>query len=173
MAETPPSPSSIRLQKSEHAGKEKHMPEIMHLIRVGVARERVYEALTTSEGIRGWWTRDAGLGAEPGGFGEFRFGDGQRVTRVRIDELSPPYRVAWKTVSSFRPEWVGTTITFDLRGEGSGTVLVFAQRGFTQADEGYAITTTGWGYYLVSLQQYLETGEGAPSPDVRFARVLR
>jgi hypothetical protein len=27
-----------------------------------------------------------------------------------------------------------------------------AHRGFKQADEVYALTTTGWGYYLVSLQ---------------------
>jgi hypothetical protein len=52
-------------------------------------------------------------------------------------------------------------------------VLSFAHRDFKQADEVYALTTTGWGYYLVSLQQYLETGTGAPSPDIDFARVIR
>jgi hypothetical protein len=91
---------------------------------------------------------------------------------MRVDELKGPVRVSWTTISSFRPEWNGTTITFDLRAEGSDTVLSFAHRGFKQADEGYAVTTTGWGYYLVSLQQYLETGKGAPSPDIDFARVL-
>ena len=30
----------------------------------------------------------------------------------------------------------------------------------------------GWAYYLVSLQQYLEKGAGAPHPDVDFARVI-
>jgi len=35
------------------------------------------------------------------------------------------------------------------------------------------MTTTGWGFYLVSLQQYLETGTGAPHPDIDFARVTR
>jgi hypothetical protein len=38
---------------------------------------------------------------------------------------------------------------------------------------GTTFTTTGWAYYLVSLQQYLETGEGAPNPDVRFDRMIR
>jgi hypothetical protein len=32
---------------------------------------------------------------------------------------------------------------------------------------------TGWAYYLVSLQQYLETGLGAPQPDIDFARIVR
>jgi uncharacterized protein YndB with AHSA1/START domain len=146
----------------------------MHLIKIRVSPERVYQALTTAEGIRNWWTRDADLDAKIGGTGEFRFYyESRRVTRVRVDEIKPPVRVAWKTISSFRPEWEDTTITFDLRAEGSDTVLFFAHRGFKQADEAYALTTTGWAYYLVSLQQYLETGKGAPSPDIDFARVVR
>jgi Activator of Hsp90 ATPase homolog 1-like protein len=55
-----------------------------------------------------------------------------------------------------------TTITFDLRAEGNHTILSFAHRGFEKGDEGYARVTTGWAYYLVSLQQYLETGTGGP-----------
>jgi uncharacterized protein YndB with AHSA1/START domain len=150
------------------------MPDIMHLIKIRVTPSRVYEALTTAEGIRSWWTRDADLDSTVGGTGEFRFFyEGQRVTKARIAELKAPVRVSWEVISSFRPEWKGTTITFELRPGDGDTMLSFAQRGFRQADDGYALTTTGWGYYLVSLQQYLETGTGAPSPDVDFARVIR
>jgi uncharacterized protein YndB with AHSA1/START domain len=149
------------------------MPDIMHLVRIHASPERVYRALTTAEGIRNWWTRDADLESKIGGTGEFRFYEGRSVTRMRVAELRSPVHVGWTTISSFRPEWDGTTITFDLRAEGSDTVLAFAHRGFKQADDIYALTTTGWGYYLVSLQQYLETGRGAPSPDVDFACVTR
>jgi uncharacterized protein YndB with AHSA1/START domain len=151
------------------------MPDMLHLIKVQASPERVYQALTTADGIRNWWTRDADLDEAVGGTGEFRFGayGAPSATRVGIEELNPPARVSWKTISSFRPEWSGTSISFDLRPEGSNTVLLFAHRGFAQADEIYALTTTGWGYYLVSLQQYLETGQGAPSPDIDFARVIR
>lgn len=37
------------------------MPDILHLIRIHASRERVYDAVTTAEGIRSWWTRDADL----------------------------------------------------------------------------------------------------------------
>jgi uncharacterized protein YndB with AHSA1/START domain len=150
------------------------MPDIMHLIKVNASSERVYQALTTSEGIRNWWTREADLDSTIGGEGEFRFGSygGTQVTKVKVAELVPSLRVRWRTTFSFRPEWTGTTITFDLRADTSGTEILFAHRGFQQADDIYALCTTGWGYYLVSLQQYLETGRGAPSPDIDFARVL-
>src|SRR5690349_3529317 len=110
------------------------MPDIMHLVRIGASPERVYQALTTAEDIRNWWTRDAVLDASIGGSGRFRFYDGKGVTDIRIDELQPPARVGWTTTASNAPGgWDGTTMTFDLRPEGRGTVLSFAHRGFGQA----------------------------------------
>jgi uncharacterized protein YndB with AHSA1/START domain len=150
------------------------MPDILHLLKIAAPPGRVYQALTTSEGIRNWWTRDADLATTVGGEGEFRFssyGEGY-TTKVAVAELMPPIRVFWNVTSSFRPEWNGTTIAFDLSPDASGTVIRFAHRGFPQADDACAVCTTGWGYYLVSLQQYLETGQGAPSPDIDFARVV-
>ena len=151
------------------------MPDIMHLLKINATPERVDRALTTSEGIRNWWTRDADLDSTIGGEGEFRFSSygGTEVTKVRVMELVSAARVAWEVTYSFRPEWAATTITFELRADKGDTMVAFAHRGFQKADDIYAMCTTGWGYYLVSLQQYLQTGEGAPSPDIDFARVLR
>ncbi|MBV8750595.1 MAG: SRPBCC domain-containing protein [Candidatus Eremiobacteraeota bacterium] len=148
------------------------MADIMHLLTIDAPPERVYEALTTSDGIRSWWTRDADVDDHVGGIGEFRFYGGAAVTRVSIDELRPPARVVWTAQTARIAPWAGTTITFELRPEHGQTVVTFAQRGFAQADDLYAIWTTGWGYYLVSLKQYLEFGEGAPHPDVEFGRMV-
>jgi len=131
------------------------MADIMHLMTIEAPAYRVYEALTTAEGVRGWWTPDADLDPAVGGVGTFRFHDGTDVTTVRIESLEKPLRVHWKTIRSFRPEWVGTTITFDLRADDERTVLSFAHRGFKEADVVYALTTTGWGIYLNRLQEYL------------------
>lgn len=117
----------------------------MHRLAFYAAPERVCQVLTAFEGIRHWRTRDAELDSWVGGTGEFRFYEMQRVTRVRVDEIIPSARVRWTTIASFRPEWEGTVITFDLRAGGDGTVLAFAHCGFAQVDETYALTTTGWG----------------------------
>jgi uncharacterized protein YndB with AHSA1/START domain len=143
------------------------MPDIVHLIWIHVLPERVYQALTTAEGIRQWWTRDATLDSTPGGRGEFVFNEGRFVAKVEVDHMEPPVRVSWRVVSG-GPGW-GAAIAFDLRAEGSDTVLSFVHRGFGQADERCAAATTRWGAYLVSLKQYLETGTGAPHPDDVFA----
>lgn len=46
--------------------------------------ERVYQALTTAEDIRNWWTRDAVLDSKIGGTGEFRFYEGKFVTKIKL-----------------------------------------------------------------------------------------
>jgi uncharacterized protein YndB with AHSA1/START domain len=138
------------------------MPDITHLARIHASPERVYQALTTAEGIRNWWTRDAILDSRIGGAGEFGFFEHKIVTRVRIDELKPPARVVWRTTSPTAPGWQGTTIAFDLLLEDSATLISLEHRGFEQADEGYRRTKTGWAQYLLSLHRYLEAGKGRP-----------
>lgn len=138
---------------------ESAMPDIMHLVPLSAPPSVAYHALTTSEGVRAWWTADADLDSGVGGAGEFRFYGGQKVTRVLIEELSPPHQVAWTVLESFRPEWVGTKIVFELRAVADGSQLLFAQRGYPVADDAYALCTTGWGIYFTRLQEYLETGQ--------------
>jgi uncharacterized protein YndB with AHSA1/START domain len=137
---------------------EVFMPDILHLVRFEAPSSTVYAALTTPDGVRSWWTAHANLDGKVGGAGEFRFYGGEKITRVRIDELEPPRRVSWTVVDSFRPEWIGTTIIFDLRPTEEGTELRFAQRGYPAADDNYAVCTSGWGIYFSRLPQHLETG---------------
>jgi len=146
------------------------MPDILHLVTIHAAPERVYQALTTAEGLRNWWTRDAELEAKIGGMGLVKFYGGQGVTKLRVDDLTPPLRVGWTIIAANAPGgWDGTTISFDLRPAGDDTVVALAHRGFAQANDGYALVTTGWAYYLVSLKQYLEMGQGWPQQEKNFA----
>ena len=149
------------------------MPDIMHLLTIKAPADQVYQALATQDGVRNWWARDTQLDATEGGRGRFAFNDCQVVTTVRIDELEPASRVAWTVLESPAPGgWPGTTISFGLEQVEGGTKLRFAHRGFAKADDGYAIVTTGWAYFMVSLKYYVETGTGAPHPDVDFSRVI-
>ena len=138
------------------------MPDIMHLIRIHASPARVHEAITTAEGIRQWWTRDATIKQEVGATGEFGFNGKRFVVKITVEELAPNHRVRWKVANS---AWPGSDIEFNLKPEGSDTILLFAHRGFPRADEGFASATTRWGFYLLSLKRYLQTGDGTPNPD--------
>ena len=145
--------------------EEKHMPDIRHLIKIRATPERVYQAITTADGIRNWWTRDASLDDKIGGAGEFGFYGHRFAITVSVAELVPSAHVGLNNVSSTRGSFDGTTIAFDLKPDGNDTMLLFAHRGFKNADDEYASATTRWGYYLLSLKRYLETGKGTPNPD--------
>ena len=147
------------------------MPDIQQFAPLHASPEQVYRALTTEEGIRGWWTRDAILDPRVGGTGEFGFFEREIVTRIRVDELAPPVRVVWRTVSSSASGWEGTTIRFDLRREAGGTLLSLEHRGFDRVDGGYVWTERGWCHSLLSLHRYLEAGAGTPHDGLSMERV--
>jgi uncharacterized protein YndB with AHSA1/START domain len=141
------------------------MPEIMHLIKIRAGQDKVYQTVATAEGIRNWWTRDAALASNVGGAGEFGFYGHRFIIKVRVAELTPPARVAWDEVSSTGGGFDGTTISFDLKSDEGITSLLFAHRGFKTDGDNIAAATTRWGFYLLSLKRYLETGKGAPNPE--------
>jgi uncharacterized protein YndB with AHSA1/START domain len=143
-------------------GKERHMADIMHTLKIHASADRVYQAIATAEGIRNWWTRDAVLESKVGGTGEFGFFARRFIAKVRIDELEPPKRIAWKVTNA---AWPAETIVLEVRSEGAGARLSFLHRDFKEADQRYASATTRWGFYLLSLKSYLETGKGSPNPD--------
>lgn len=141
------------------------MADILHLIKINAARERVYQAITTAEGIRQWWTRDVDLDSKAGGHGEFRFAAGTRITKVRIEELKPFFRAVWKPLAAPIPAWLDTKIEFELNAEeDNSTTLRFSQCGFKQTDDLFAMVNTAWAVFLISLKEYLETGKGTPHP---------
>lgn len=138
------------------------MQDVMHLIKIHASSERVYKAITTADGIRQWWTRDAAIEPRLGAVGEFGFYGKRFVAKVTVEELDPVNRVRWKVTNS---AWQANDIEFALRADGNDTTLLFAHRGFPRADEGFASATTRWGFYLLSLKRYLQTGQGTPNPD--------
>lgn len=138
------------------------MPDIMHCLKMRAPTEKVYQAITTADGICNWWTRDAALEPRLGGMGELGFFERRLVAKVKVVELKPSTHAKWQITNA---AWPGDTIEFDLNPEEKLTRLFFAHRRFARADQRYASATTRWGYYLLSLKQYVETGKGTPNPD--------
>lgn len=144
------------------------MADILH--RVGVKTptpEKVYDALTTVEGLAGWWTDDTKGSGDVGGVLEFRFPAGG--FDMEVVELRPCERVAWRVVDG-PEEWIGTTIDWDLRQDGDYTIVLFSHEGWREPVEFMHHCSTKWGSFLMSLKSLVETGEGAPSPrDVQIS----
>ena len=144
------------------------MSDIVHRVAVeDTPADAVFKALTTVDGLAGWWTTDTTGDAAEGGVIEFRFPPGG--FDMAVLEATAPERVRWQ-VTAGPDEWVGTTIDWSLRRDGDWTVVLFKHAGWAEQVEFMHHCSTKWATYLMSLKAMLETGTGAPSPgDVHIA----
>lgn len=144
------------------------MSDILH--RVGIrssSPDGVYEALTTIDGLSGWWTSTTQGDSEVGGAIHFRFGD-RGFMDMKVLELDPGRRVLWEVVDG-PTEWIGSKVSFELKQEGEQTTVLFKHRGWGEPSEFMHHCSTKWASFLMSLKSFIETGKGAPFPqDVRI-----
>jgi uncharacterized protein YndB with AHSA1/START domain len=139
------------------------MADILHKLEIKAPRDRVYQALSTQDGLAHWWTHDTKAEPKVGSIAEFTF-QKKFVQKMRIDDLQPGKRVAWTAVEG-TDEWQGTKITFDLSEENGETVVRFGHRGWREASDFLAHCSYRWAYFLRSLKLYLQEGTGTPHPD--------
>ncbi|MGW4000042.1 SRPBCC family protein [Amycolatopsis sp. NPDC004772] len=136
--------------------------DILHRIGIHHATpDQVFDALTTIDGLAGWWTEKTEGSTEPGGVIAFRFIPGG--FDMKVLELDPGRLVRWEVVDG-PPEWLGTTIRWELEKRDDYTIVLFKHEGWREAVEFMHHCSTKWAIYLMSLKQLVETGEGAPAP---------
>ncbi|SNS07043.1 Uncharacterized conserved protein YndB, AHSA1/START domain [Streptosporangium subroseum] len=143
------------------------MVDILHRIGITSPVAEVYTALTTVEGLSGWWTtRTHGEGDELGGVLRFRFDSGG--FDMKVLELHPGKRVLWEVVEG-PEEWIGTHVSWDLDQVDDYTVVLFKHEGWKEPVEFMHHCSTKWAVFLMSLKSLVETGKGASDPhDVKI-----
>lgn len=140
------------------------MVDIVHRVGMRAQTDAVYTALTSIEGLAGWWTRDtSGVSAEVDGIVAFRFGS-RGGFDMKVIELTPGKRVRWEVVDG-PPEWIGTHVVWDLAQDGDWAIVLFKHEGWAEPVEFMHHCSTKWAIFLMSLKSLIETGTGQPSPD--------
>ena len=139
------------------------MPDILHKVDVKSSLNETYKALTTLEGLAGWWTTTTQGNPNAGGTIAFRFGPLGGFD-MKVLELEPGRRVLWQVVDG-PDEWRGTKVSFELRGDGDFTTVLFKHQGWKEPVEFMHHCSTKWATYLLSMKSMLEGGQGRPYPD--------
>lgn len=125
-------------------------------------RERVFDAIATLEGLRGWWTTDVSGSASPGGELRLSFGVADEFV-MHVDTATRPSSVLWSCIARRQGEWPGTQVMFDLIERSPETCeLWFRHAGLTPKLVCYGDCKQGWDYFLDSLRAYVEQGKGSP-----------
>ena len=131
---------------------------IKDLFHINASKEKVFEAISSIDGLSNWWTVKTTGSDIVGGIIQFRFGE-MGGPDMKVTEIKPNERVSWECVASPHG-WVGHTITFSLDENDGKTRVRFSHDGFTAQDDFYAICNFTWGRYMESLRQYCQTGNG-------------
>ncbi len=144
------------------------MVDIIHRIGIKAPISKVYAALSTIEGIAGWWTKETSGSSKVGGTIGVRFlsVDGKEIGRMNMEvvALDSNKKVHWR-FSAGPEEWIGTDAVFHLSQEGDYTIILFGHKHWREASEFTAHCSTKWATFLLSLKDLAETGNGNPSPD--------
>ena len=140
------------------------MNNIHHIFHINAPFEKVFKALSISNGIGGWWTPDTSGNSIPGGILTLKFGEMAQM-QLKVLELEKNKTIVWENISGM-PAWIGSIIRFELSTNDNKVRINFTHSGFKSIDTDYlaAINFT-WGRYLVSLRNLCEKGKGNPFPE--------
>ena len=124
-------------------------------IEIRAPIELVFEAVSTLEGIRGWW--DGSISGDAGEHGELRFAiaDSDDYALMKVDSVIFPTDVAWSVIedSGYGGEWINTAILFHMEEDIDGScALVLHHQGLTPALDCYGDCQTGWDRHLQSIR---------------------
>ncbi len=138
------------------------MVDILHKVGIQSSSENeVYEALTSRDGLAGWWTTNTEGTSGVGDVLQFHFEPGD--ISMKVIELDPARHVRWQVVDG-PAEWIGTTVDWTLKREGDYTVVLFEHKGWAEPVEFMYHCSTKWGVFMMSLKSLVENGKGAPAP---------
>lgn len=142
------------------------MVDILHRIGIKAGIGQVFKAIGTKDGLAAWWTDSVSGDDSLGGSMEFKFlsPQGNLIGRMvmKVEKLEPA-AILWRCLEG-PPEWVGTSISFNLSEQDGQTIILFGHRGWREAVEGTYHCSTKWAIFLLSLRDLVETGVGKPSP---------
>jgi uncharacterized protein YndB with AHSA1/START domain len=135
------------------------MKTIHHVVDIAAPPGPVWAALTTQEGLAGWWSTEVDV-------------DGDRVSFTFAGDFNPVMEVTrrvqgreleWRCTAG-HDKWMDNTFPFELVAlDDARTRLRFSQHYAVElSDDDYGTYNFNWGYYLESLRLLCTTGAGRP-----------
>ena len=133
------------------------MADIFHNFTVNALPEKVFEAISTSNGLDNWWTKSSESEPGPGGKYSLYFGAGYNWTAVVTKYVeSKTFELQLQQADA---DWTGTKVGFHLIPKKDMTEVQFYHTGWPQVNEHYKISSYCWAMYLRLLKRYIELGE--------------
>jgi len=133
------------------------MPTIFHRVLIRADRAKIYDAITTKEGLSKWWIADCIAKPEIGFINESKVGKHVH-NKMKVIDLKPGTSVEWECLNE-KDAWTGTHVTFELSEKGDFSCMDFKHKGYKNQDGFFATCNYHWGRHLTMLKNFCETGK--------------
>ena len=151
------------------------MATLCHEVWINASAERVYEAISTAEGIGTWWDEQTATQTDQGLVLEHNPGPEHGIVRMKVLDLSKPRRIEWECISTHPKSspasaWTGTHIEFEIARRSvppwasrktEMTILTFRHSGWDENSEYFGFCNFAWGQALQKLRHVCESAVGA------------
>ncbi|MFC8525990.1 SRPBCC domain-containing protein [Nocardia sp. NPDC057227] len=122
----------------------------------------VWAAVTTADGLGGWFGDSASIDLRPGGAAQLTW-SGEHTEHLRVERVEEPsvFGFTWHIHGLPADDPRRTYVEFTLEPAGSGTRLTVVETGFAQlTDDAHRVAfdgnTDGWAKELAELDRYLD-----------------
>jgi uncharacterized protein YndB with AHSA1/START domain len=124
--------------------------KIRESVKLAAGRDRVWQALTTPNGLAAWWAERAEIEPTDGGILRLHFSN-RRILDSKVIMCRPPEYLAFVYFG-------GTRAAFELAPSPSGGTIVTVTDGGFSSQQDYAETLAGWVSVLLALKAQVDFG---------------
>ncbi|MFJ1767430.1 SRPBCC domain-containing protein [Amycolatopsis sp. NPDC088138] len=135
---------------------------IERVMEVAHPPKKVWDAITTAEGLGAWFGNTAAIDLRPGGLAQVTW-DGGPPVDLRVERVEEPsvFGFTWRIDGMPEDDPRRTYVEFTLEPTDGGTRLRVLETGFAQLPEngyktGFASHNEGWTRELGELAEYLD-----------------
>lgn len=151
------------------------MAVLFHEVWIAAPTVRVYDAISTADGISTWWDKQTVTQTPQGMVFEHNPGPEHGVVRMKVLQPVHETRVEWECISqhpktSPASAWTGTHIIFEITTRSvplwaakpvNMTILKFRHAGWDENSEYLGFCNFAWAQALTKLKQVCEAGIGS------------
>ena len=136
------------------------MADILFDFPIVAPAAKVFEAISTPQGLDSWWSERCAGEPRPGAGYELWFGP-EYDWRAIVSRCTPNTEFEL-TMAVADADWAGSRVSFTLAESDGVTNVRFQHLGWPTANEHYRISGFCWAMYLRHLKRYVEFGEVVP-----------
>jgi uncharacterized protein YndB with AHSA1/START domain len=151
------------------------MATINHQVWINAPVARVYEAVSSAEGVSVWWDKQTAKQTNEGLILEHSPGPEHGVVQMKVLEMTPNKRVEWECISTHPRTspafgWTGTRVIFEIRERKdcppalaawaaaipAKAILDFRHCGWDERNDYFGFCSFAWAETLLGLKKVCE-----------------